>query len=166
MKPHAVRHGAGLEAKFSFSFYPADLRVVEDVIAGLGQRNIKVDRTKVVRCLLHVTPEVDLFAYAVVQFRADEAKPGPRETDMVEERFTIILPVADTKKMAHVVGQLLAKGIKMNDSYVLRALLRSLPPVEALAPVFSKYLVEFPDGRTRAARAARTDRGDRVKKHA
>ena len=160
MKSHSGQKGAGLEAKFSFSFYPADLRVVEVVIAGLGERNIKVDRTKGVRCLLHVTPEGDLFAYAVVQFRADEAKPGPRETDMVEERFTIILPVADVKKVDRVVGQLLAKGIKMNGSYVLRALLRSLPPVEALAPVFSKYLVEFPDGRSRAARAVR------AKKHA
>ncbi len=41
----------------------------------------------------------------------------------------------------------------MNDSYLLRALLRSLPPVEALTPVFKRYLAEFPDGRCRAAKA-------------
>jgi hypothetical protein len=153
MKPSAPSDGALSEDRFSFSFYPADLRAVEDVIAGLGQKNIKVDRTKVVRGLLHVTPEVDLFAYAVVQFRADEAKPGARENDLIAERFTIVLPVADMKKLDRVVGQLQAKAIKMNDSYVLRSLLRALPPVETLAPVFAKYLADFPDGRTRSARA-------------
>jgi hypothetical protein len=52
-----------------------------------------------------------------------------------------------------VVRQLAAKGVRANESYLLRALLRRLPPWEALAPVVARYVAEFPDGRSRAARA-------------
>ncbi|MDI1319574.1 MAG: hypothetical protein PSW75_05180 [bacterium] len=140
------------EDRFSFSLYQSDLDAIKVAITGLGERGLKVDRTKVVRGLLHTTPAIDVFAYAVVLFREDEAKPGPRNAENVAERFTIVLPVADMDKVERVRRQLAGEGIKMSDSYLLRALLRSLPSMDALAPAFRKYLTDFPDGRLRAAK--------------
>lgn len=141
------------EGRFSFSLFQPDLDVISAVITGLDKCGLKVDRTKVVRGLLHTTPAVDLFAYGVLLFREDEARTGPRNPEYVVERFTIVLPLADMRKVRDVCRQLQKQQIGMNDSYLLRALLRSLPSVEVLAPVFKRYLAEFPDGRSRTAKA-------------
>lgn len=141
------------EGRFSFSLYQSNLEAINSVITALGERGLRVDRTKVVRGLLHATPAVDLFAYGVVIYREDETKNSPRNAEHVAERFTIVLPLADMAKVERVRRQLREKRIMMNDSYLLRALLRSMPSVEALAPVFKRYLAEFPDGRSRAAKA-------------
>ncbi len=152
-KKYSSAKPTAAEGRFSFSLYQSDLDAINSVITGLGERGLKVDRTKVVRGLLHTTPAVDLFAYGVVLFRADEAKTGPRNPEYVAERFTIVLALADMQKVERVRRQLQKQRVKMNDSYLLRALLRSVPAVEALAPVFKQYLAEFPDGRYRAAKA-------------
>jgi hypothetical protein len=142
----------GAEEKFSFSFYRLEQKRLEEFIDVMSGFDIKLDRTKVVRALVRSTPEIDLVAHAVLQFRADTAKEGPRESDYIAERFTVILPVAEMAKLRRVVGELEAKGVKMNLSYVLRSLLRAVKPTAALVPVFKKYHAEFPDGRSRAAR--------------
>ena len=141
------------EDRTSFSLYPADLKILNDSLAHLAERNVLADRTKFVRCLLHSATELDLFAYAVVQHREDSLKAGPREAEYVEERVTIVLPVADLSKVERAVSQLKTKGVRANESYILRALLRRLPSLDALAPLVVDYLDKFPDGRSRAARA-------------
>ena len=157
MKPRAKPSSDGKKTgdRYSFSFYPAELKAMSTAITELGRRGISVDRTKLVRCLLHTTPEQDMLAVAVKQRAEDVIKSGPRETENVAERFTIERLGDDVRKVERVVSKMNAKGIKMNDSYVLRSLLRQMPPIEALTPVVKKYLEEFPEGRTRAARAKR-----------
>lgn len=152
MKPSPGARAKG-EERTSFSLYPSDLKIVNDALGLLAARKLKVDRTKFVRCVLHSFTELDLFAYAVVQQREDSLKSGPREAEYIEERFTIVLPVADLTKVDRVVGQLAAKGIHANESYVLRSLLRRLPALESLTPIVATYLEEFPDGRSRAGKA-------------
>ncbi|MBL9186718.1 MAG: hypothetical protein JNK23_04520 [Opitutaceae bacterium] len=152
MKSSPARRSQG-ESRTSFSFYPADLKVMNDALALLEQRKVQSDRTKLVRCLLHVSSELDLFAFAVVQHRDDSLKAGPRENDYIAERVTIVIPEADLTKLDRVVAQLATKGIRANESYILRAVLRRLPPIEALAPLVESYLEEFPDGRSKAGRA-------------
>lgn len=141
------------EARTSFSFYPADLKNLNAALTQLGQRKVNADRTKFVRCLLHTSSELDLFALAAVQHRDDSLKAGPRESDYIQERFTIVLPEGVLTKLDRVVAQLAAKNISANESYILRAALRRLPPLETLAPLVERYLEEFPDARTRAGRA-------------
>ncbi len=141
------------EVRTSFSLYPADLKILNDSLARLAERKVSADRTKFVRCLLHSATELDLFAYAAVQHREDLLKAGPRETEYVEERVTIVLPGADLSKVEKAVSQLKAKGVRANESYILRALLRRLPSLDMLVPVVAAYLDKFPDGRSRAARA-------------
>lgn len=151
-KPTPAETSATKE-RFSFSLYPADLSALENLIADLGEKGLALDRTKVVRALLHTTSELDLFAYAVIQHREDRLKPGPREWENVAERFTIEQLGDDADKLDRVVASLAKREIKMNDSYVLRSLLRRLPPVDVLVPLIQQYLEEFPDRRSRAARA-------------
>lgn len=141
------------EDRTSFSLYPADLKILNDSLARLAERKVLADRTKFVRCLLHSATELDLFAYAAVQHREDSLKAGPRETGYVEERVTIVLPVSDLSKVERAVRQLKTKGVRANESYILRALLRRLPSLDALTPLVAGYLDKFPDGRSRAARA-------------
>lgn len=140
------------EVRTSFSLYPADLKILNDSLARLAERKVSADRTKFVRCLLHSATELDLFAYAAVQHREDLLKTGPRETEYVEERVTIVLPGADLSKVEKAVTQLKAKGVRANESYILRALLRRLPSLDMLVPVVVAYLDKFPDGRSRAGR--------------
>jgi hypothetical protein len=136
----------------SFSLYPSDVKVIDTLIAGLAGHALKVDAAKVIRCLLHTTAELDLFAYAVIQHREDGLKEGAREKENIAERLTVEQLKTARDKLERVIGQLAKKGIKMNDSYVLRSFLRRLPPLDALVPVFKRYGEEFPDGRSRVAR--------------
>ena len=154
---------AEADVRVTMSFYAADLRAVSELRRRLRERDeaLRLDRARALRGLLHATPQVDLLAYAVIQYREDAAKPGPREAELVEERFTVVLHGADLKKLDEVVDDLDAQGIRMNRSYVVRGLLRSMPPVEVLAPAFKRYLAAFPDGRTLRHRRPKTSPGKR-----
>jgi hypothetical protein len=139
--------------KTSFSFYPADVKIVADLRRDLAGCGLKVDRTKVIRCLYQASTEAELFQASTAQHALDEAKkPGPRETDLIVQRFTIDLPSADLDKFARVEKRLARQAIRMSGSYIFRARLRRLPPLARLLPVFQQYLARFPDGRTHLAR--------------
>ena len=141
--------------RYSFSLYESDRAIIADVIAALDKRGLAIQRTQFVRGLLHFTSEDDLLVAAVEQHGEDLLKSGPREKENVAERFTVENLREDAAKVGRVVARLKAKGIKMNDSYVLRSQLRRLPPDEALVPLFQDYLTRFPDGRTRSERTRR-----------
>lgn len=124
----------------SFSLYPKDRQILADLQAEFANRGLNADRTTLVRCLLHSTSELALFAYAVVQHREDSLKTGPREQENVAERFTIEQLGDDRDKLERVLRRLEAEHIRMNDSYALRALLRHLPSIERLLPLFKSYV--------------------------
>lgn len=140
------------QERFSFSLYETDRKALADLVALLGDHGLELDRTQVVRGLLSTSSDLDLFASAVLQHREDSLREGGRrEKSSVAERFSIEKLGDSAEKLDRVIAQLVAKGIPMNESYVLRALLRHLPPFESLVPVFRTYVEENPDGRTLAA---------------
>ena len=149
--PDSAATTAGL-VPTSFSLYPADLEIVASVKDLFTRRGYGIDDTKTIRGLYHVATELDLFAFAVVQHRLDELKPGRREPLPVSWRNQIWVPQADTEKFARVVQRLKQADIKSNESYVFRGYLRHRPANEELIPPFEEFLKKFPDFRYKEGR--------------
>lgn len=132
----------------TFSFYTEDLDALRELRRKLRELGLRIDTAKAVRGIIHVTSESELLARSIIRFKADEAKKGPREIEMVETRLSVVIPGEDLRKLDEVVDELDLKRIKTNRSYVLRALLRSLPPVETIF----KPLAKFTEGKRKATR--------------
>src|SRR5581483_3791682 len=83
---------ASTPIKVSFSFYPADVRALNDRKAGLMKAGLPVRGGTVLRALIHLTPPADMFAHAVLVARAYEQKKGPREKECIADHPTVDLP--------------------------------------------------------------------------
>ena len=77
------------EIRASFTFYPSDTRALRRLNLALRDHGLDVARTDTFRALIHVTPEVDMFAMAALRLR-EEANASASD-DVVEERFTVRL---------------------------------------------------------------------------
>ncbi|WP_043585853.1 hypothetical protein [Geminisphaera colitermitum] len=147
----------------TFSLYTEDLDALRELRRKLRGLGLRIDTAKTVRGIIHITSESELLARSIIQFKADEGKGGPRESEMVDARFSVIIPGDDSRKLDDVVDELDMKRIKMSRSYILRALIRSLPPVETLFKPLAKFTKEKNDAvreqsikARAAARAAKT----------
>lgn len=140
------------EVRASFTFYPADSRALRRLNLALRDRGFDVQRTDTFRLLLHVTPQVEMMALATLRLRA-EAKLPPGD-DIVDERFTIRLRRSSLEKLDGAVDDLARKDVDVERTFVARALVHADHDVKALARAAEKFLREFPDGRTKAARKA------------
>lgn len=130
--------------KVSFSFYPADMAALKRQTVELRRLGAAVRRGTVLRALLELTSETEMFAAAVLQHRDYTAKAGPRETENVAGIPTVDLPVRLVEKLDRVVTELAAKDIVANRAYVVRAILRSAPKPEAWFGAVQKFLKDFP----------------------
>lgn len=150
----------------TFSLYAKDLDIVSELRRELRGGGLRIDRVKTLRGLVHITAESELLAHTILQFKADEAKKGPREDEMVDERISVILPVEDKRKLDNVVDELDLKRIKVSSSYVVRALIRSLPSVATILKPLAKFTEkqnkiaqEQANDARAATRAAKTNPG-------
>lgn len=143
------------QERISLSFYAKDLAVLSRLRRGLIDRGLRLDSTKVLRALIHSTSQDEFLAHAILQWKADEAKPGPRETDFVDDSIpSIWLPSSDVKKLDDVSDEMDGKGMpRVKRSYIVRARLRHPPALDAFYADAERFLATYPDGRTRAARS-------------
>jgi hypothetical protein len=130
--------------KVSFTFYPADVQALNTCMVGLRRIGLPVRGGTVLRALIHLTSETEMFAHAVLLAKAYEKKDGPREADYVAGHPTVDLNRDLVKKLDDVVTELAEKRIPANRAFVVRALLRAAPDVTTLAPAVKKYLAAFP----------------------
>lgn len=130
--------------KVSFSLYPADMAALETLIVELRRRALPVRRGTVMRALIELTSATEMFAAAVLLHRDYVGKSGPRETDNVAGIPTVDIPQRLIVKLDSVVTDLAAKGITATRAFVVRAILRTAPKPDALAPAVRKYLKDFP----------------------
>lgn len=145
--------------KVSFTFYPADVRVLNTRVAGLRGAGAPVRGGTVLRALIHLTSVEEMFAHSVLLAKAYDKKGGPRENDYVAGHPTVDLPPVLVKKLDSVVAELAAKEIPANRAFVVRALLRAAPEAADFAPAVKRYLADFPPRpRGWAAREARMRR--------
>ena len=135
---------ASAPTKVSFSFYPADVRALNQRKAGLMKAGLPVRGGTVLRALIHLTPPPDMFAHAVLMARAYENKDGPREEDYIADHPTVDLPRNLVRKLDGVIVELAEKGITSSRAFVVRALLRAAPDAITLTPAVKKFLKDFP----------------------
>jgi len=130
--------------KVSFSFYPADMAALNQQTVELRRLGAAVRRGTVLRALIELTTETEMFAAAVLMHRDYTAKNGPRETDNVAGIPTVDLPSRLIDKLDRVVTELAAKEISANRAYVVRAILRTAPKPEAWVAAVNGFLKDFP----------------------
>jgi len=130
--------------KVSFSFYPADMAVLNHQTVNLRRLGAAVRRGTVLRALIEITTETEMFAATVLLHRDYQAKEGPRETDYVAGIPTVDIPPRLVEKLDRVVKELAAKNIGANRAYIVRAILRTAPKPDVWVAVVNKYLRDFP----------------------
>ncbi len=135
---------AATPVKVSFSFYPADMTALNTQTVDLRRLGAAVRRGTVLRALIELTSETEMFAATVMLHRDYSAKAGPREADNVAGIPTVDLPSGSIDKLDRVVTELAAKNIAANRAYVVRAILRSAPKPEAWVSSVKKFLKDFP----------------------
>jgi hypothetical protein len=136
--------GSSTPIKVSFSFYPADMAALNVQTTELRRLGAAVRRGTVLRALIEVTTETEMFAAAVLMHRDYAAKDGPRESDNVAGIPTVDLPARLIGKLDRVVTELGTKEILANRAYIVRAILRTAPKPEAWVAAVNGFLKEFP----------------------
>ena len=94
--------------KVSFSFYPADMAALNKQTVDLRRLGAAVRRGTVLRALIELTSETEMFAATVLLHRDYSAKAGPREADNVAGIPTVDLPPRLVTKLDRVVTELAA----------------------------------------------------------
>lgn len=130
--------------KVSFSFYPADMAALNHQTVELRRLGLAVRRGTVLRALIEITTDTEMFAAAILMHRDYVAKGGPREQDNVAGIPTVDLPARLIEKLDNVVTELAAKSIAANRAYVVRAILRAAPKPAAWADSVQQFLEDFP----------------------
>jgi hypothetical protein len=130
--------------KASFSLYPADMAALNHQTVELRRLGLAVRRGTVLRALIDITTDTEMFAAAVLMHRDYSSKSGPREQDYVAGIPTVDLPAHLIEKLDRVVTDLAAKSIAANRAYVVRSILRAAPKPAAWADSVRKFLEDFP----------------------
>jgi hypothetical protein len=157
---------ASVSVESSFPFYPADMTALNNRLAELAAAGVSVRRGRLLRALVHATPEDQLFGYAARLAALYREQVGPREPDNVAGRPAFELPAADLAKLDRVKVRLVREDIwpGANRAFVVRALVRWAPSGIALAPAVRRFLAEFPNkprglSKLRLERKAKHGRG-------
>ena len=130
--------------KVSFSFYPQDMAVLTKQTVELRKLGAMVRRGTVLRALIEITNETEMFAATVLLHRDYVTKGGARETDNVAGIPTVDLPKRLVTKLDRVVTELAGRDIMANRAYVVRAILRAAPKPAVWVGAVNKYLEDFP----------------------
>jgi len=130
--------------KVSFSFYSADMTLLVYQTEELKKLGAAVRRGTVLRALIELTSETEMFAYTVLLNRDYVGKAGPREVKNVSGIPTVDLPPRLVRKLDQVIAELAAKDIKATRAYVVRAVLRNAPRPSAWINAVNQYLKDFP----------------------
>ena len=131
--------------KVSFSFYPTDMSVLADRVAGLKKAGVMVRSATVLRALIHLTPPGEMIAHTVRLAGENALGATVPNDDNVSGHPTVDLPKDDVKKLDGVVLHLAKAKIIATRAYVVRAILRAAPDGKKLAPAVEKFQADFPN---------------------
>lgn len=131
----------------SYSFYPAEMTALKNRLAELKSAGVEMRRARLIRALVHLTSEGEMFISAKRLAAAYAGKDGPRENDNIAGRLEVELLKTDVEKLDRVKEELARKKVfaAANRAFVIRAALRWSPSGAALAPAVRKFLEDFPN---------------------
>ncbi len=135
-----------LGRRTSFSLYAETQQKLSQLESGLKRHGLAVDRTDIIRALVHATPESEIMALGILR---DTYERGPEGQSLggVAEFAPVRMHPDDFAKLERAAERLLKAGIKASLGVLVRALIMAAPPLEKLAVMVQTLQADIPDGR-------------------
>jgi hypothetical protein len=130
----------------SVSFYPETQKQLSALESALQRHGCKVDRTDIIRALVHCAPENEIMARGVLRDTFERSPAGKALGD-VAEFAPIRMDPDDFAKLERCLVRLKAADIVLSLAVLVRALIADAPPTEALAQLIRRTKEDLPDGR-------------------
>lgn len=130
----------------SISFYLETQKQLTSLESALKRHGCAVDRTDIIRALVHCTPENEIMARGVLR-DAFERSPAGKALGDVVEFAPLRMDPDDFAKLERCVARLKAAEIVLSLAVLVRGLIAAAPPPEALAKLIARTKEELPDGR-------------------
>lgn len=140
---------AANKQKQTYRIYGVDERVLNESTGALAKLlpDLGVDRSDVLRALVHLTPEIELEALGILRSRYERKGGALPPDDACDRPLTLRLPTADVEKLQRVTSTLKARKISSSEAELIRALAQYRLDWSRFTAAFVSYLHEFPDGR-------------------
>lgn len=135
-----------LGRRTSISLYTENQQKLQALEAGLKRHGLVVDRTDIIRALVHGTPENEIMALGLLRDNFERG-PGGAALGGVVEFAPIRMNPDDFAKLERVAERLRKAEIKASLGVLVRGLIMSPPPWEALARLVQTTREDLPDGR-------------------
>ncbi len=140
---------AANKQKLTYRIYSVDETALNESTSALAKLlpNLGVERSDVIRALIHLTPEIDLEALGILRSRYERMGGALPPDDACDRPLTLRLPNDDVRKLGHVAKTLKARGVPSSEAELVRALTHHRLDWAKFAPKFVGYLHDYPDGR-------------------
>lgn len=135
-----------LGRRTSISLYLENQQKLESLAAGLKRHGLTVDRTDIIRALVHGTSAPEIMGRGTLQDEF-ERSPAGKKLGGVVEFAPIRMPAGDFAKLEGAAERLAKAGIKASIGVLVRGLVMAAPPLETLAGLIKTAREDIPDGR-------------------
>ena len=135
-----------LGRRTSISLYGETQQKLKTLESGLKRHGQSVDRTDIIRALVHGTAENEIMALGILR---DGFERGPEGKALggVAEFAPIRMNPDDFAKLERAADRLELAGVKASIAVLVRALVMASPPLERLAAMVQTVHEDLPDGR-------------------
>lgn len=130
----------------SISFYVETQQQLTALESSLKEQGCLVDRTDIIRALVHCTPEPEIMARGILR-DAHERSPAGRALGDVVEFAPLRMDPDDFEKLERCLTRLKAAKIVLSLAVLIRALVADAPPADELTKLVQRTQEELPDGR-------------------
>ncbi|MDP1581226.1 MAG: hypothetical protein Q8M02_13205 [Candidatus Didemnitutus sp.] len=148
---------AANKQKVTYRLYSVDERALNEITSALNKAvpAAALDRSDVMRGLVHLTPEIELEALGILRSRYERRGGALPADDACDLPLTLRLPDADKQKLKDVTARIKRRGVPSGEAELVRALAHLQRHWPDFAPELIDYLNDFPDGRALRWKSAR-----------
>jgi len=140
---------AANKQKVTYRLYSVDERALNESTSTLARLlpDLALDRSDVMRALVHLIPEIDLEALGILRSRYERKGGALPAEDTCDRPLTLRLPAKDQGKLQSVRRRIESREVASSEAELVRALAQHQLDWSRFAPKLVAYLTEFPDGR-------------------